>query len=222
MQKKILYAIIIAAICIIGFGAYYGRQTVKPLAFDPLNATYMIDGKPVTLMHGASETQAAPGSAAKVTTMVFGQPAYGELNDDDRADAALLIVQDTGGSGRFYYVAAMINDHDSTKGTNALFLGDRIAPQTMDIKNEQIVVNYADRKPTDPMSAQPSIGVSKYFIFDGSTLKESVRVAGPGERCGGNMTTAPVCVKGYRCAPEPGSYLPFGDVGGICAPVPAN
>ncbi len=40
--------------------------------------------------------------------------------------------------------------------------------------------------------------------------------AGPGERCGGNMTTARMCETGYHCAPEPGSHLPFGDVGGTC------
>lgn len=37
-----------------------------------------------------------------------------------------------------------------------------------------------------------------------------------GERCGGNMTNAPACASGSHCAPEPGSHLPFGDVGGIC------
>lgn len=36
------------------------------------------------------------------------------------------------------------------------------------------------------------------------------------ERCGGNMMNAHQCSTGYHCAPEPGSHLPFGDVGGIC------
>lgn len=40
--------------------------------------------------------------------------------------------------------------------------------------------------------------------------------AGPGEHCGGNMTTALSCTTGYHCAPTPGSTLPFGDVGGTC------
>ena len=39
---------------------------------------------------------------------------------------------------------------------------------------------------------------------------------GAGARCGGNMRNAPACGIGYHCAPEPGSHLPFGDVGGIC------
>lgn len=42
------------------------------------------------------------------------------------------------------------------------------------------------------------------------------KAVGIGERCGGNMTTAPSCSVGLHCAPTPGSHLPFGDVGGTC------
>ena len=45
----------------------------------------------------------------------------------------------------------------------------------------------------------------------------TVSGVGPGERCGGNMVKAPVCQSGYHCVAAPGSHLPVGDVGGICA-----
>jgi hypothetical protein len=41
-------------------------------------------------------------------------------------------------------------------------------------------------------------------------------LAAAGEHCGGNMATAKQCIAGYRCAPDPASHLPFGDVGGSC------
>jgi len=68
------------------------------------------------------------------------------------------------------------------------------------------------------MTATPTVGVSKYFIIDtsGNLKAVSSKYAGEGERCGGNMTTAPVCMPGLQCAPAPGSHLPFGDVGGTC------
>jgi hypothetical protein len=50
----------------------------------------------------------------------------------------------------------------------------------------------------------------------------TAHVALPGERCGGNMTTAPTCTVGYHCVPDPGSHLPFGDVGGTCQPISAG
>jgi hypothetical protein len=66
------------------------------------------------------------------------------------------------------------------------------------------------------MTEQPSIGVSKYLVVHGSNLETGKPISGAGDRCGGNMTTAPTCITGYHCAPEPGVHLPFGDVGGIC------
>ncbi len=47
---------------------------------------------------------------------------------------------------------------------------------------------------------------------------KSLTVLTGGKRCGGNIQNAPTCDAGYHCAPEPGSNLPFGDVGGICVP----
>ncbi len=54
--------------------------------------------------------------------------------------------------------------------------------------------------------------VASYLVAQYRT-SESLNTA---QRCGGNMMNAPTCATGYHCAPEPGSHLPFGDVGGIC------
>ncbi|MBU6500999.1 MAG: hypothetical protein KGJ89_02635 [Patescibacteria group bacterium] len=60
------------------------------------------------------------------------------------------------------------------------------------------------------------IGGYMIFVNKNANTNTFAHVAGEGERCGGNMTTAPVCASGFHCAPEPGSHLPFGDVGGTC------
>jgi len=185
-------------------------------AFDPLNATYNIGGQNVTLVDGSSEIEATPGSASKIKTMVFGVPTSADLNGDGLLDAALMLVQDSGGSGTFYYAAAAINTPSGAVGTNAVLLGDRIAPQNIEVQNGQIIANFADRLPGQPMTVSPSLGVSKYFVVSGNELVGSAPVAAPGEHCGGNKANAPTCQSGYHCAPAPGSNLPFGDVGGVC------
>ena len=219
MNKKDIN--IVLALLLIGLGFYFFKlpkpAEVKPdVVFDPTNATYIIDGNPVTLVNGSAEVSAAPGSASTVKTMIFGRPMIGDLNKDGVQDAALLLVQDPGGSGTFYYIAAALNEGNVAKGTNAILLGDRIAPQTLELRNGQVIVNYAIRKPGEPMSTQPSQGVSKYFNVENGVLVEGKPIAGIGERCGGNMLNAPVCITGARCAPSAGSHLPFGDVGGVC------
>jgi len=142
---------------------------------DPQNATYSIEGKEVTLVNGVAEQEAAPGSATKIVTKYFGNAVDIDLNSDGLTDSAFLLTQDGGGSGTFFYVAAAINGANGTQGTNAIFLGDRIAPQstTIDPNNPvQFIVNYMERKTSDPMSAQPSVAVSRTFKLDNNTLVE--------------------------------------------------
>jgi hypothetical protein len=227
-NKKIILSsvLVIVVLGLVGVFAYHVLkssddnrvvQVIPPVvSFDPANTTYTIDGQSVTLVNGKASVSAVPGSATQVTTSLFGKPTMGDLNHNSTTDAAVILVQNPGGSGTFYYVAAAIATASGTEGTNAILLGDRIAPQTLEIQNGTIIANYADRKPGQPMSKQPSVGVSKYFMFNGSELVASAPVANQGQACGGNMTIAPVCITGYHCAPRPGSHLPFGDVGGVC------
>ena len=88
-----------------------------------LNNTYLIENQAVPLVNGRAEFQATPGSAIKITTEVFGKPAFGDLNQDGRDDAALFLVHDPGGSGTFYYVAAAIATKDSYGGRMRFYWG---------------------------------------------------------------------------------------------------
>ena len=154
----------------------FGKQSETVLVTDYKNATYTIDGTPVTLVNGVSETPAAPGSASMVTVKYFGNDAKGDLNGDGIDDVAFLITQNSGGSGTFYYVAAALqNSAGGYTGTNAMLLGDRIAPQTTEIRDGEIIVNYTDRKPGQPMTTKPSVGVSKYFKLQNGGLVETTK-----------------------------------------------
>jgi len=142
---------------------------------DPQNATYLIDGKEVTLVNGVAELKAAPGSASKIVTKYFGNAVSIDLNADGLMDSGFLLTQDCGGSGTFFYVAAAINQAGSTQGTNAIFLGDRIEPQSTNVDPgdpAQFIVNYMERKASEPMSAQPSVAASRTFKLDNGTLVE--------------------------------------------------
>jgi len=176
MNKKLKITLFVVILVIIVSGLYLisnysnknitQNKSVPPTVFDPLNTTYNVENELVTLINGKSENS--------VKTLIFGKPVLGDLNGDGINDAAVIITQDTGGSGLFYYVAAAISDTKGAHGTNAIFLGDRIAPQNIEIKNQQIIANYADRKSGEPMTKTPSEGVSAYLIFDGTVLKKII------------------------------------------------
>lgn len=136
------------------------------------NIAYTIEGQTVTLKGGVSEVSTLSGSTAKTITRYFGNTTLGDLNGDGTDDVVFILTQETGGSGVFYYAAAALMMQDGYHGTNAVFLGDRIAPQTTEIKNGQVIVNYADRKINEAMTVAPSVAVSKYLSISGTTLME--------------------------------------------------
>ncbi len=139
-------------------------------AEDPLNATYAIEGKGMTLQDGRWEKSIEPGSATKLRTEVFGAPAFGDLDGDGDEDVALFLVHDPGGSGTFYYVAAALNQDGRYQGTQAVLLGDRILPQDLEIRNNLILARYQDRKPQEPMSAEPRVETLLTLSLKGDRL----------------------------------------------------
>lgn len=140
-----------------------------------MNASYIIEGKTVELKNGLAETEAVEGSSSKVTTRVFGNSVEGDFNRDGMNDVAFLLTQESAGTGTFFYVAVALKTPGGYVGTNALLLGDRIAPQTTEFRDSMITVNYADRKMGEPFTAQPSIGVSRLFSVLGNELVEAMR-----------------------------------------------
>jgi len=139
---------------------------------DYKNITYTIEGERVALVNGKAETDIAPGSASKVVTEYFGNEATGDINADGIADVAFLLTQNRGGSGTFYYVVGAVQGADGGyEGTSAVLLGDRIAPQTTEIRDGQVIVNYADRAIGESFSIQPSLGKSLFLKLDIATMQ---------------------------------------------------
>lgn len=142
---------------------------------DPQNATYLIEGKAITLVNGMAEKTLAPGTSSKQVTRYFGNEAKIDLNADGLMDSALLLVQDSGGSGTFFYVAAALKTANGYSGTNAILLGDRIAPQSTAVdpnNSAQFVVSYGERPKDKPLSSPPTQMVSRTFKIKEGSLVE--------------------------------------------------
>jgi heat shock protein HslJ len=133
---------------------------------NPMNGTYVIGGEQYTLVNGKVEKEIVPGSASKNIVRVFGDMTVADLSKDGVNDAVMFLEQTTGGSGTFYYVVESINKDGKYFGTNAMFLGDRIAPQNINIQDGQAVVNFAERRAGEPFTTQPSVGKSIWLHLD--------------------------------------------------------
>jgi hypothetical protein len=177
-MKTLSIIVILAAIA---GGLYYWSQNFSDKisggsgAMGYKNISYTIDGQEVKLTNGVSELPAAPGSASVITTRYFGNEVRDDFDGDGRQDVAFLLTQDGGGSGTFYYLAVALKTDTGYTGTNTVYIGDRIAPQTTEFRDGEIIVNYAERRGDEPMTASPSVGVSKYFTVRNGTLYQSIK-----------------------------------------------
>lgn len=130
------------------------------------NLVVTIGDRTFTMFNGFAAQEAVSGSAAQNTVRIIGEPAPGDANRDGYRDAALLIENDLGGNGRFYYAVLAVDENGSYRATNALLMGDRIAPRTVDFLDWHFVYNYLARQSGEPMTADPSVTQSLWIRFD--------------------------------------------------------
>lgn len=169
----LISSLIVLAMVIVGYSMKDNSKIVDTtIASDYKNTTYHIQGKSVTLKNGVTEEETAPGSATKIVTKFFGNEVKHDFDKDGREDVAFLLTQDMGGSGTFYYVVIALNKEAGYVGSDAVFLGDRIAPQTTEMgKGDTVIVNYADRAQGESFATPPSVGKSIYLLLDVNTLQ---------------------------------------------------
>lgn len=155
-------------------GVYFYTKTTTDTAepainspgMDPLNTAYRVDQETFKLTDGVAEKETAPGSASKNTLTVFGEPSYGDIDNDGDDDAVLILVNQPGGSGTFYYAALSLNVDGVHKGTDAILLGDRISPQNFYLDGNKAIVNYVKRNISEDFSVEPSVAESLYITVN--------------------------------------------------------
>lgn len=133
--------------------------------------SYVIEDERILLKNGYSEVTDSELGFRTITKSVGGE-ALGDLNGDGLEDLASVVVQNSEGSGSFYYLVAALNRRDGYRGMDGVFLGDRIKIESVNIVDGRVEVRFLDRKDGAPMSTEPTVEVIKYFKVDDRELKE--------------------------------------------------
>jgi basic membrane protein A len=149
------------------------RLTPQMLANLSYPVEYTADGT-APLTDGAYEEAAAPGSAAVTTVELSDMLAFGDLDADAVDDAAVVLISDPGGSGRFYDLVAVLDRNGNAFPVATTFLGDRIEINSVTIEDGQIVVDMLDRGPGDAMADEPTQPMTRVFGIK-VVLEESVQ-----------------------------------------------
>ena len=142
------------------------------------NAEYPLEGTPdgrVFLSNGRYED-----AEAQLTVTLQRLRAYGDINGDGSPDTAVTLVSNSGGSGVFSWVSAVLNDNDAAVPMATTFIGDRVRLRSVVIRNGQITVTYYDRRADQPMAARPTVLTRKTFVLEGNQLVDlAARAAAP-------------------------------------------
>ncbi|MEK7194155.1 MAG: hypothetical protein AAB660_00505 [Patescibacteria group bacterium] len=182
-MKKLLVLIVII---IAGLGLYYFERTkgttsinqnikIQPSVEHPdaTNATFIFEDGSIKLKNGKANTNIA-GSSISVDTNLIEEPiAYADINGDGKNDTIVILSQDGGGSGIFVYLAAYVSGNVEYKGSNAVFIGDRVSPKSITAGKDGIITfEYLDRNENDPMASEPTILKKTTFVWKNRILEE--------------------------------------------------
>lgn len=125
------------------------------------------DGK-VTLTNGRFKGPVA-GTKFKATVTLAPQIASGDLNGDGLFDAAVILATNTGGTGIFRDLHAVLNQQGQAVDAAAIVLGDRVQIKSLAIQEGEIVVDMMTHGPKDALCC-PTVEVVQTYKLQGNNL----------------------------------------------------
>jgi hypothetical protein len=133
--------------------------------------------QPVILADGRFEGEpfVEGGASRPIITLMPEWTAYGGLDDDGRAEAAVFLVSESGGSGSFTYLAVIANREGNPVNLATTFLGDRIQVRSVIIKDGELQVGLLAHGPDGPVCC-PTLEDTRVLRFIDNRLVEAEAV----------------------------------------------
>lgn len=76
---------------------------------------------------------------------------FGDLDGDGSEDAVVLIAVNSGGSGQFTYLVPVLDVMGEAQPLQAVFLGDRIQPNALEMGDRTVTLDLVTHGPEDPL-----------------------------------------------------------------------
>jgi len=121
----------------------------------------------VKLKNGKHEERTEPDGTLEFVLRLSDKIAFGDLNNDGRQDAAVILVSSGGGSGSFRELIAVLDKNGSPRQAAVQFLGDRTDIKSIAIRSGVIHVDLVRHGPNDPMCCPTVRELKKYKLDDG-------------------------------------------------------
>ena len=131
------------------------------------NATYDLPDFGSFQLQGGKYEKSTGSGASQVNQAFFQTMALGDLDGDTVDDAVVVIAINTGGSGSFFYLVAVLNQDGKPTQAGQDLLGDRVQVSSLSVADGRIVIDMKVAGPSDPLCC-PSLPVQRtYELQDG-------------------------------------------------------
>jgi len=97
--------------------------------------------------------------------------AFGDLNNDEKEDAAVVLYSTGGGSGTFRELAIMINEDGDPSYLTSEHLGDRVVINSIDIQSGIITLDMIVHGPEDAMCCPSLKKTFKYRLSENQLVE---------------------------------------------------
>jgi len=139
------------------------------------NATLSIIGsdqvqRTIKLKDGKYEQGSDPAQPGYVRVDLGQKIAFGDLNGDGLADAAITIAENYGGTGEFVSVVTVLNQNGQPDAVAAALIEDRAVLNDLAIQNAEILVDATIHGPNDPQCCASQPSKRSYRLVDNSLV----------------------------------------------------
>ncbi len=159
----------------------------------------------VILQDGQFQNEVHPDQAGYINLTLMDKIAFGDLNGDGLEDAAVIMVENFGGSGQFASLATFLNQNGKPRLAARTMIDDRPIFQDIAIKDGAILLNVTVHGPNDPMCCpnQPTVRVYRLLDQDlqivrysSTTSSGSSRIIQINDPADGSEFSSPFTVRG--------------------------
>jgi hypothetical protein len=112
----------------------------------------------------AGESLMPADNPLRLKVRLAGPYAIGDLNSDGRPDAAVITATETGGSGTFIALAAVVDDQGTPRQVAGVPLGDRVKVGSVSIADGTIEISLTRQGPNDPLCCPTEQATLRYRL----------------------------------------------------------
>ena len=139
------------------------------------NAQYRLpllgdEDTPIQFTDGEGQIAFGEGATERVHAGIVNDTvAFGDLDGDGIADAAVVVFISGGGSGTFIHLVAVLDRDGAPEQAAWAFLGDRVPVRNLAVTGGRIVAQTVTHRPSDGLCC-PTLEIARTFGLEGDQL----------------------------------------------------